>query len=198
MAAFMRHEALRDTAQHIAVLQRKIDQLLARRDEAWAQLLAATLREYDECLTEVDLADMLADMKASYGNGFGAFWNAHMPDRISWQRVRSAAEQQRQWSEQYDENVRLGFWSGAIPLTGGYPVPRRGVSVVYVLFDMNNRPCYVGSTDDFKRRLKQHCREKADLARWMAYVCPTRDDAYQLEVKLLNEHKPYMNKKRGR
>jgi hypothetical protein len=57
-------------------------------------------------------------------------------------------------------------------------------------------PCYVGSTEQFSVRLGQHTEKPWES--WLAYPCDSREAAYVLEVKLLTEHKPYLNRKVGR
>jgi predicted GIY-YIG superfamily endonuclease len=68
---------------------------------------------------------------------------------------------------------------------------------VYVLFDAAGEPCYIGSTQNFRERARVH-RTGIAYERWVAYPCTDREAAYELETRLLKEHKPYRNKKRGR
>lgn len=202
LGAFLRHTDLEATAAHIVGVQRKIERLEQVKRDSWAQLLMAVKRAYDEYLDEEDLCHFLEDMKLSYGPGFGTFWDQNMPRELSYSRVRHAAAKQRHWRKKYEANQpngpAAGTWVGTFPIESDQPMPMWGEAVVYVLFDLNNDPCYVGSTETFTTRLRTHQREKLGLARWMAYRCADREDAYRLEDKLLKEHKPHMNKKRGR
>lgn len=200
--AFRRYPELAATAGHIVNVQNKLDRLGDVKRDSWAQLLAAVHRLFEVCLSEEDLMDFLDEMGASYGVGYTRFWDAHMPKHLSYVRVRSEAQRIRYWREEYDRNRPNGpasnTWAGTWPVTRDQPTPRAFLPVVYVLFDGANEPAYVGSTEDFRTRMKVHQREKPGLARWMAYRCADREGAYVLEDKLLKEHKPRMNKKRGR
>lgn len=90
-----------------------------------------------------------------------------------------------------------GTWRGAWPLNGG-PVPIDGISVVYVLYDEDGVPCYVGSSDHLKGRLQGHERDGKPFVRWSASRCADREAAYELEDRVLAEFMPYLNKRRGR
>jgi hypothetical protein len=200
--AFRQYADLEATAAHIVGIQGKIERLEQVKRDAWSQLLAGVMRAYAAGLDEEDLVQLIADMKASFGTGFGLFWNAHMPASLSYQKVRNAAKYKDYWRAQYAHNAPNGptdgTWVGTFPIGDDQPMPMLGEAVVYVLFDLYNDPCYVGSTDGFGSRLRTHERERLGLARWMAYRCADREDAYRLEDRLLKEHMPHMNKKRGR
>ena len=77
------------------------------------------------------------------------------------------------------------------------PMPPRGQNVVYILYDGSSTPCYVGSTGDFSKRLKWHLKDGKPVVVWVAYPCESREAAYALEDRLLKQHMPYLNKKRG-
>jgi len=193
--AAVRIPGLDATARHIGVMQRKIDQLLELRDGAWAQLLSATARGYaDGLIDALDLAEALADMKASYGAGYTVLWNQHMPYKASQVPHRAAAVVRSR------PNAPYGSWAGNWPHVTEDAYPARGVPVVYVLFDHLNRPAYVGSTDHFVARMKAHRKDlrKGAISRWTAYRCADREAAYVLEEKLLAEHKPYLNRRTTR
>lgn len=67
-----------------------------------------------------------------------------------------------------------------------------------MLFDEANVPCYVGSTKRLSDRLRQHKKDGKPFVRWQAHPCRDRDHAYELEVRLLEQHLPYLNKKASR
>lgn len=79
-----------------------------------------------------------------------------------------------------------------------WPRPMRGVSVVYLLHSIEGVALYVGSTQNFSDRLKAHLVDGKPAAFWSAYKCSTRESAYEIEDRLLKEHMPTMNKRRGR
>lgn len=85
-------------------------------------------------------------------------------------------------------------WFGEEPYQGGARPPS-GVSVVYVLYDAELNPCYVGSTGHLAARLTQHRREKT-FKFWRAIRCEDRDDAYRLENEWLAAYMPQLNKRR--
>lgn len=94
-------------------------------------------------------------------------------------------------------------WDDHLPTWVSYtasdenPMPPRGQSVVYILYDGASTPCYVGSSLDFSARLKWHLKDGKPVVVWVAYPCADRDAAYALEDRLLKQHMPYLNKKRG-
>lgn len=90
-----------------------------------------------------------------------------------------------------------GTWAGEYPLADDARPPD-GQSVVYVLFDPENAPCYVGSSEQFATRLRAHEKGGKRFARWIAYPCADRGAAYALEDRLLKEHKPYLNRRAAR
>lgn len=97
----------------------------------------------------------------------------------------------------YRQNEPYGWagdWRRASDQT---PMPRRGQSVVYVLYDDRNQPCYVGSTGDLTARLKAHRKDGKKFVYWTAYPCVDRTEAYRLEDRLLKGEMPYLNKRRG-
>lgn len=188
MEAFLELEELHATARHIELVSAKLEKLTRAHADSWSQVLTAAARMYNnEQLTEAHLVRFFDDMKANYGPGFTAVWNAHMPIPAS--RVP--------WCRRDVPNGPLGSWVGEIPVGEG-PCPPAGVAVVYVLFDGANEPVYVGSTDDFRGRMGQHRKSKPEAVRWTAYRCRDREHAYEVEVQLLRQHMPRMNKRAGR
>lgn len=187
--------AILATAQHVATMQRKIDQLLRMRDEAWTQMLTTAARGYaDGLIGDLDLPEMLADMKASYGPGFSLIWNRHMPWAHSQVSHRALAATRNR------PNAPHGSWSGEWPSWTDGPYPEDRVPVVYVLFDDQNEPAYVGSTERFVLRMSAHRKDprKGSIRRWTAHRCDDREAAYALEERLLAEHKPRLNRRTTR
>lgn len=86
-----------------------------------------------------------------------------------------------------------GAWSGHTPLEEGEFFPPDDQSVVYLLFDVDNVPVYVGSTARLKTRLAQHQSDKV-WTQWVAYRCENRQAAYELETRYLRQYKPRYNK----
>lgn len=192
MENFKAIEALSATAGHIASVQTTLERLAAVRDDAWAQMLAATARLYREgALGLEDLAVLAEELKASYGPGHSKVWNATMPMKL--QRLQGLVRDRAR----FEPNGPNGSWLGTFPI-GHAPAPMLGVSIVYVLFDATNEPAYVGSTATFRIRMAEHRKTKPGITRWAAYPCRDREHAYEMEVELLRQHKPRMNKKVGR
>jgi hypothetical protein len=71
--------ALAATAQHIDLVQQKLDRLTAVRHDSWLQMLAAAGRLYlAQEMTPEDLL-LLLDKMRSYGPGFGKLWDQVSP-----------------------------------------------------------------------------------------------------------------------
>jgi predicted GIY-YIG superfamily endonuclease len=177
------------TLQHIALLKRKQERLRAAQIDAERQFLhsvAAAWAAGD--LDTAGLAEALRAYRAVAAPGFMGHWDAALP---------VSAAKLLTWPDSAP-NGPAGSWEGTYPIGVRDPAPRRNICVVYVLFDAANQPCYVGSTSTFRDRLARHQRDGKLFVRWTAYPCKDREAAYQLEVRLLEQHKPYLNKKRGR
>jgi predicted GIY-YIG superfamily endonuclease len=177
------------TMQHLALLKRKADRLLDLRAQAEEQYLHGIAGASAAGLvTEDDLIAICHEYVTSAAPGYRARWDAALPGPCS--RVESM------WRNR--PNGPHGSWFGTEPWDGG-PSPRPGVCVVYVLFDAANVPCYAGSTKDLRNRFMGHRHDGVPFVRWVAYPAGgDREAAYQLEERLLAEHRPYLNKKVGR
>lgn len=192
MDTYLALNPLAATAGHVVTVQEKINRLNVVKEESWIQLLTSASRLYRAGDIGADeLLAMGLEMRDSFGLGFTRVWNAHAPIRYG--KLRSIVDRQKRDAP----NGPLGSWAGTFPLFD-QPRPPYGVSVVYVLFDETNNPCYVGSTETFRSRMVEHRSQKPGLRSWAAYPCRDREHAYQLEVDLLHQHKPRMNKRRGR
>lgn len=181
------------THQHIALLNRKREQLHAAQIAAEEQFLCHVARVWREGrLTEPELAltyRAYADVGAL---GYGKRWNATIP--VDHRRLSNLLRQPGRGQP----NMPDGTWRGSWPLAEGDSLPVNGTCVVYVLYDAVNEPCYVGSSQNVRARLKRHRMDGKEFAFWTAFPCADREAAYQLEERLLVEYQPYLNKKRGR
>jgi predicted GIY-YIG superfamily endonuclease len=200
-------ERYQATLFHVELIRDRIAKLLQVQVEAERQVLHRAGRDYAAGELSIDgllelyhryretACPVRADGKRRYVErpGFSDLWNEAIEVHSS--KVANAAKTAWQL-KRYEPNDGAG-WSGELPLRPKDHRPRTGQSVVYILFDDANVPCYVGSTNGFKGRFYAHLRDKA-FRRWVAYPCADREAAYDLEVRLLREHKPYLNKKVGR
>lgn len=188
--------AYEDTLFHLDLIRRKLEKLLSAQLDAERQVLHRIGRDYVAgLLTEDDLHELHQRYRETVvhltGPGFSKLWDEAIPVQ-SFTMVNF-------WLIQRTRPNEAGSWSGESSLKQRAPRPPDGQSVVYVLFDHKNVPCYVGSTDKFKTRIGCHRRDKSKpFVRWAAYPCADRDAAYQLEDRLLKEHKPYLNRKASR
>lgn len=184
------------TYQHISLLCRKQDLLRASQIAAEEQFLCQLGRVYSaQEITETELALMYGAYAGFAAPGFQKRWRANIaepPGRMQY-ILRDLETQER-----HPPNAPNGTWQGSWPLDDDDRVPVYDTCVVYVLYDEANEPCYVGSTHHLKGRLKVHCKDGKPFVRWTACACADREAAYQLEEKLLAEHKPYLNKRRSR
>lgn len=182
-----------DTLQHIALLASRRDRINAAQLEAERQVIHRAACDFEAGrLDAEDLYAFYMRYKQHALPGFSRLWNERMP--IGAQRIGGLLYQQRVRGERH----RLppdGAWRGEWPLSDGVTFAPARQSVVYVLFDAFNEPCYVGSTQDLRKRLQAHARDGKEFTRWMAHPCANRKAAYELETKLLGEYKPYLNKR---
>lgn len=174
------------TAHHITTVQAKLDQLAKVKDDSWTQLLTATARLYHTgALGTDDLARLSGEMRTSYGTGYTKLWETHVPVALG--ALRYMATQL--------PNGPAGSWQGTFPLTHNAVTPPRGTSVVYVIFNAQNEPVYVGSTHAFRERMRRHRKDKgASMHSWTAYPCRDRAHAYEMERDLLRQYKLRLNR----
>lgn len=194
METFLEFDELRATAGHIDLVQSKLDRLLVAKQDSWAQLLTAAARMYATGrLTTAHLVQLHREMKLSYGPGFSRTWDRNMPVRSN--KLPHVAARERRIAEEQSRRS----WYGTFPLDGSYTVPSKGVSCVYILFDKEDVPAYIGSTEQFRTRMGNHRRDRPGIfVRWICYTCENREAAYLLEEKLLGENLPYLNQKATR
>lgn len=188
------------TAQHIQLLNRKINRLQDLRVDAWNQMLAAVSRMYaDGFLDDEDLYSVAYLMAPGYGPGFTRVWDRHGPLEFKYVIGRARTRDAREFAlEQNKPNGPHGTWTGKLPFDCGDPIPVKGISVVYVLYDANGEPVYHGSTDNLRTRLRAHEKDKPEAAVWVSSKCEDRERAYQVEVVNLLRHLPRLNKKASR
>jgi hypothetical protein len=176
------------TLQHVSLLAAKRERLLDAQMDAESQFLTAVARDYKRgVLDEVALAHVYLDYRdASATAGHSKRWNEIIPiaagrlDRLT-----------RNFPRGHDRRT----WQGSFPLDLMAPTPLDGMSVVYLLFDSENDPCYVGSTMHLRNRLRQHAKAGKEFVNWQAHSCADRASAYDLEREWLTTYKPYMNKR---
>ena len=187
-------ESFRASLQHIALLRHREARLAAAREDTQAQVLHMIGSAYrcgeidDERLQELFEATKAARIPLSS-------WDEHVP--VTWRQMIQA-ERRRHLEALHAPNGPEGSWIGPWPLGDADPRPKGGQSVVYVLFDADNEPCYVGSTKNFRSRLGQHAKDGKEFARWQAHPCHDREHAYALEDRLLRERLPRLNRKASR
>lgn len=181
--------SISSSLQHASNLLRKQRTLAAATEETFVQLIhriGAAHRAGD--ITDDQLCDVLAAMRAVSYQPLGRLWNDVID--ISWQKLAYRITQRPNGPE--------GTWVGEYPFPQGSIAPPTDVPVVYVLFDDHNEPVYVGSTHNFRDRMRDHRKDGKRFVRWQAYPCNDREAAYQLEERLLREHLPSLNRKTGR
>ena len=177
------------TLQHIGLIQEKEARLAQARREAMEQVIHRIASEHRAGrLTHEQLCVAMVAIRATQHKGAMKLWDETVG--VPWQRLAQYAKRL--------PNGPAGSWVGEYPIPANAPIPIYGVPVVYVLFDENNTPCYVGSTDKLSPRLTAHGKDGKRFVRWQAHPCDDRDHAYRLEDRLLKQHKPYLNRKASR
>lgn len=183
------HASLAATLQHVELIQNKEDRLAAARRQAMEQAIHRIATEYRTgALTYNQLCTALLAVRSVKQQGSLKLWDEVVG--VPWKRLAQYAKRL--------PNGPAGSWIGEYPIPLDAPIPIYGVSVVYVLFDENNTPCYVGSTDKLSPRLTAHEKDGKHFVRWQAHPCKNREHAYRLEDRLLKQHKPYLNRKASR
>lgn len=183
------------TLDHIGLIADKLHEVQARlgraKSDSEQQVLHRVAADYASgYLSDRELCVVYDAFRAVSGPGHTTIWNAIVP--ISATRIQHLKVRHRR-----EDRCAASSWSGDYPFDYD-ATPPNDFSVVYVLFDDKNVPCYVGSTKNFTSRLNAHDRDGKVFARWTAHPCADREAAYLLEEKLLREHKPYLNKRGSR
>lgn len=183
------HASLAATLQHIRLIQEKEARLANARQEALAQVLHRIGSDYRTGhLAPEQLFAAFLEIRTLEMSGRMRMWDEIVG--MSWQRLIQLGKQLPNGPE--------GSWVGEYPIPADAPRPIYGISVVYVLFDEANQPCYVGSTNKLSARLNAHKKDGKRFVRWQAHHCGDREHAYRLEDRLLRQHKPYLNRKASR
>lgn len=177
------------SAQHIELLYAKEQRLEAARREAQEQLfhsIGAAYRAGE--IGDLELIAIFKRVRATKVPRSLTYWNAHI--EINWRKI-----------DRLEENLPNGpegSWVGEWPSPQRAPHPIAGIPVVYVLYDVDNEPVYVGSTGKFRARMGQHVTAGKSFVYWQAHRCRDREHAYQMEVRLLGQRLPRLNFKVGR
>jgi predicted GIY-YIG superfamily endonuclease len=181
--------SLAATLQHIRLIQEKEARLAEARRSALIQTLHRIATDYRTgAITLHQLCTAFSEIRQLQMPGRMSAWDEIVG--ISHRRVMQMAKQLPNGPE--------GSWVGEYPIPLDAPRPIYGTSVVYVLFDEHNEPCYVGSTDKFSPRMTAHEKSGKRFVRWQAHPCDDREHAYRLEDRLLKQHKPRLNRKASR
>lgn len=184
-----------DSIQHLALINAKRQQMYERMLDAETQMfhrlaVQFTAGEVDQW----DLVAVLDSYRAVAAVGYTTRWDATVPvSSRTLFGLRATAVRRARGIDRHLPNGPAGTWQGGNPVGRDEARPPNGTSVVYVLYDAGNVPCYVGSTAWFDGRIRQHRHGGKEFARWMAHACADREAAYELERRLLREFKPYLN-----
>jgi hypothetical protein len=177
------------TLQHIMLTKEREERIAEARRNAEDQMLYRIgVAHRTGQIDDVQLFEAYKAYKALGITGRMYRWDAHVD--IPWKRMQHLRSS--------FPNGPEGTWVGDWPVLEGAQRPRPGISVVYVLFGADNEPCYVGSSRNFVNRMRDHHRDGKQFVRWQAYRCRDREHAYELEVRLLKERMPHLNRRAGR
>jgi len=179
------------TQQHIQLIAAKRIKLEQAQLAAEEQFCMALAREFNAGrIGYTELADAYADLR---GDESAPRFLAGFPSR-RWRPVLPDIKHVKAMVK-WQSEASFDDWHGEWPLDH-QDVPPYGLSVVYVLFDSNTRPCYVGSTQAFRTRMAQHAGSGKRWSRWQAYKCRDRQHAYEVETRFLEKYMPQLNKRR--
>ena len=180
-----------------AVARRKEERLLAeaRQREAEAEYLSRVAADYEAGrLSFPDLCRAYLSFRDVIGVGHSKRWDEVVP--VTGQTIRSRLQNARRHHPKFQASTGRTFWSGSWPRNlETDTAPSAGQNVVYVLFDAEVAPCYIGSTANLIERLYKHVGDRKKFASWVAYPCTSREDAYAREEELLAQHRPYLNRR---
>jgi len=182
------------SSQHVELIANKIKALEKRQVEAEDQLFASISRDYRSgALDLVDLVAVHRSLRVYLRPGYSKRWHgAGLP---SVNRLNTYVDLRHRFVM---NGPGGNSWVGEYPIGAEEPRPDYGVSVVYVLYGSDNKPVYVGSTSAFIPRVNTHARDGKKFVAWMAVPCRDREHAYELEVKLLRQSMPPLNRRVGR
>jgi len=200
MAASVQH--LEGLERAIKAIETKLDRLREARKDTLKQIACEVKRQRDSDPAKWESDRLLEIYETLRAPFLGEAWKlAGLPHL---QALRRDVELARLYAPN-DPNcdgwlgeweVRQESWGPVGRILGNRPRP--GTPVVYVLYATDSSPAYCGSTKDFEKRIWAHFRNGKEFVSWRAVPCESREDAYELEDRLLKEHCPPLNKKAGR
>lgn len=115
-----------------------------------------------------DLCRACLSFRDVIGVGHSKRWAEVVP--VTGQTVRSRLQNARRHHPKFQASTGRAFWSGAWPRNlKTDAAPSAGQNVVYVLFDADVAPCYIGSTANLKERLYKHVGDGKKFASWAAH-----------------------------
>jgi hypothetical protein len=195
----MNEQVDRSTLDEMVRYTKRIATLKERLGDAEGQLLQRWGHAYRAgLLTDEQVVD--AAMQVASGGHLPDGWVARWNDAFGFD-VRGSVYQRLYRLKNADRERQNGDpgWYGTCDTSGiSFPRPPKGQPVVYVLYDINLDPIYVGSTGTFADRLKAHRRDGKPVAHWRAMPYTTREEAYLAEDAMLRAAKPEMNRKASR
>jgi RNA-splicing ligase RtcB len=182
-------ESLQSTLEHIERISARIASLTRIQEQAETQLAhrVGTLARSGR-ITRAEALGIYRAVQRVAHEGKSLRWNQEMPKGFTSSSLMVSPER----DVNYEPNGPGGTWLGTS--MHSYPAPTEGQCVVYVLYDTDNVPCYVGSTMQFKTRMRQHRRSGKKWVAWRAMPCADRTEAYEREREMLREYAPYLNK----
>lgn len=178
-------ESLHATTQHLELLREKRAYLAQVMLAAEGQYLLAIRREWVAGnltwpqLLEIHKHLRTFELPGSFPTRWMEVMGIHRAEIVH-QAARAA-------------NGVDGSWHGTWPLRNGEPYPLKGHNVVYVLFDDQRIPVYVGSSGHWNERMKQHVRAGKQWTSWLAHPCRDREAAYAAEAEFLRQFMPELN-----
>ena len=174
------------TDQHIKRMRKRRDDLYTLIDKAEEQLIHRAGIEFTS--GRIDMFDLheVTRTVAVQRNG---------KRRTRWLAAGLPSPEEIRAFVLSQPNCPDGSWWRQGQYCGGGSRPPDGQSVVYVLYDDRNEPCYVGPIEHFDERLMAHRKDK-DFASWRAWPCLDREDAYRRESEMLRDVMPRLNRRR--
>jgi GIY-YIG catalytic domain-containing protein len=176
---------VQSTLDHLAMLSERRQMFVEREEAGRAQLihrLGIQWRAGD--VTPAQVLTIYGRIRDLNLPGFMKLWDeARLPSPQSLRGPRKTGF----------PNRSDGGWEGK-RYNDLWPGPLEGQCVVYVLYDRENKPCYVGSSGQLQNRISAH-RQTKQFDYWIAWPCEDRKAAYVRESQMLQEYAPYLNKR---
>lgn len=140
--------------------------------------------EHMKSLEDADLLDAAKGLKILHGSGYST--------RLKTAGFKSSTIQSLEAEVRAKSNDGEGRWCGTWPLGAEDKRPASGTWIVYQLLDGDSL-LYIGSTGDFRTRLKAHEREKS-FNSWRASRCDNEAHCRALETVLIDRYRPLLNR----